>query len=146
MRRLALPISLPVVVLVGVALVAGSGCSSGSGSKSSSSTTLSPEDVLVSNAKAAEGLKSLGLLAASASKEVASGASAAAKSTVDQAWDQWLAIEGRVKQNDTGAYLEFEDALSDLRIGADEQDSAKLKQGATAIGTLVAAYVVKFPG
>ena len=70
----------------------------------------------------------------------------AAKTTVNQAWKQWLAIEGRIKKNDTGAYLEFEDALSDMRIGAEDEDAAKVKKGATAVATLIAAYLAKFPG
>ena len=103
-----------------------------------------PEDVIVSNAEVTTGLGKLGTLVGEAAAQ-ASGAAATAKSTVNQSWNQWLAIEGRIKKNDTEAYLEFEDALSDMRIGADDKDAAKVKKGSTAVAALIAAYLAKFP-
>lgn len=141
MRRLAHP--LLGLLALGLALGA---CSSSSDSKISSSiTTPAPEDILVPNAQVTSGLASLVELVGTAATQAGTSA-AAAKATVDQSWDQWLAIEGRVKQNDTSAYLEFEDALSDMRIGADEKDAAKVTKGATAVATLTTAYLAKFPG
>ena len=43
--------------------------------------------------------------------------------------EQWEAIEGRIKKNDTDAYLEFEDALSDMRIGAQDKDATQGLEG-----------------
>jgi hypothetical protein len=145
-RRLALPLSVPALVLVSGGLVFGAGCSSSdSGSKPSASTTPAPEEVLVSDAKVTAGLASLGTIVASAASQAKTNA-AAAKTSANQAAEGWEAIEGRIKKNDTSAYLEFEDALSDVRIGADEKDAAKVKKGATAIATLTAAYLAKYPG
>jgi hypothetical protein len=141
-RRCVLPFS----VLVALGLVVGAGCSAGSDPKSSpTSTSLAPEATLASNAKVTEGLKSLGLLAASASKQATSSASAA-KTSADQAAEQWRAIEGRIKKNDTSAYLEFEDALSDLRVGAQDRDAAKVARGAASIAATTSAYLAKYPG
>src|SRR4051812_16198076 len=94
------------------------GCSSDAKSGSDTTTT-SPEDHIVSDAEVTAGLAALGQLVSTASGQADTNAEAT-KATVDQAWNQWLEIEGRVKKNDTGAYLEFEDALSDMRIGADD--------------------------
>jgi hypothetical protein len=143
-RRPALPFRAPAVGLLALGLVLGAGCSSSGSSTSSTSSTLAPEDILVPNAKVTSGLASLGRLVATAATQAGTSADAA-KATVDQSWDQWLAIEGRVKKNDTGAYLEFEDALSDMRIGADEGNAAKVKKGATAVAALSTAYLAKFP-
>lgn len=141
MRILVLPLS----GLLAVGLVLGTaGCSSDSKAPPSS-TTAAPEDVLVSDAKVTAALAALGQLISTASSQAGTNAEAT-KATVDQAWNQWQAIEGRIKKNDTGAYLEFEDALSDMRIGADEKDAAKVKRGATAIAALSATYLAQFPG
>jgi hypothetical protein len=139
-RRLALPLS--ALLVLGLALGA---CSSSSDSSSSTTTTVAPEDILVPNAEVTAGLAKLGTLVAEAATQAA-GDAETAKATVDRSWTQWLAIEGRIKKNDTGAYLEFEDALSDMRIGADDDDAAKVKKGATAVVALSAAYLAKFPG
>lgn len=145
MRRSVLPFAPPALALLALGVVVATGCSSSSDSKSSSSTTLAHEDILVPNAQVTTGLASLGRLVGTAAGQADSNP-AATKATVDQAWKQWLAIEGRVKKNDTSAYLEFEDALSDMRIGADEQDAAKVKKGATAAAALSASYLARFPG
>jgi hypothetical protein len=145
-RRSPLPFRAASVGLLTVGLVAWAGCSSSSDSSSSSTTsTTAPEDHIVPNAQVTTGLAALGELVGTATTQ-ASGSADAAKATVDQAWSSWLEIEGRIKQNDTGAYLDFEDALSDMRIGADEGDAAKIKKGAAAVVTLSAAYLAKFPG
>jgi hypothetical protein len=139
-RRLALPLS----ALLALGLTLGA-CSSSSDSKGSSTTTVAPEDVLVTNAKVTAGLGKLATLVGEAATQ-ANGDADTAKATVNQSWNQWLAIEGRIKKNDTEAYLEFEDSLSDMRIGADDQDAAKVKKGATAVAALITAYLAKFPG
>ncbi len=145
MRRFPLPFRAASIGLVSLGLVAFAGCSSGSDSSSSSTTTTGPEDRVVSNAQVVTGLAALGELVGTASAQ-ASGSAGAAKATVDEAWNQWLDIEGRIKKNDTASYLDFEDALSDMRIGADEGQAAKIKKGATAVVALTAAYLAKFPG
>jgi hypothetical protein len=145
-RRPALPFRAASIGILSLGLVAFAGCSSSSDSGSSSTTsTTAPEDHIVSDAEVTSGLAALGTLVATASTQAA-GSADAAKATVDQSWNQWLEIEGTIKKNDTGAYLDFEDALSDMRIGADEGDAAKIKKGATAVAALSAAYLAKFPG
>jgi hypothetical protein len=140
-RRIAFLLS--TLLVLGLALGA---CSSSSDSKSSAtSTTVAPEDILVSNAEVTAGLGKLGPLVGEAATQ-ATGDTKTAKATVNQSWNQWLAIEGRIKKNDTEAYLEFEDALSDMRIGADDENAAKVKKGSTAVVALIAAYLAKFPG
>jgi hypothetical protein len=145
-RRAALPLSVPVLGLVTLGLVLGSGCSSSSGSMgSSSSTTRAPEDVLVSDAKVATGLAALEGLARKASSEAKTNPQAA-KQPATQAHAQWARIEGRVKKNDADAYLQFEDALSNLTVGADNQDAAKVVKGATGVAAAAVAYLAKYPG
>jgi hypothetical protein len=143
-RRLALPLGGPLVGLLGLGLVLGTGCSS-SDSVSSSSTTRAPEENLVSNAKVVSGLAALQRLARTAATQAPTDA-AEAKKTTDQLEPQWAKIEGRIKKNDADAYLAFEDALTDLKVGADDQDAAKVAKGATAVAAAAAAYLAKYPG
>ena len=145
MRRLPLPVSGPLVAVVALGLLAGAGCSSSGSKPSSSSTTSAPEDRVVSNAEVTQGLASLATLAASAASQAETNATAA-KSAASQVVEQWEKIEGRIKKNDTDAYLKFEDALSDLRTGVQDRDATKAAKGATAIATISAAYLAKFPG
>jgi hypothetical protein len=141
LRTAAVAASLACVVLVGA------GCSSSSSSDDGKATptTKAPEDVLVPNAEVTIGLNNLRAQVAQAKSEAASGA-ATVQQTVDDAWSQWLKIEGRVKKNDTGAYLQFEDALSDMRIGAQEDERAKVEKGATSVDALITSYLADFPG
>jgi hypothetical protein len=143
-RRLASPISVLAAGLLALGLVL-AGCSSSSDSKSSTSTSLAPEDILVSNAEVTTGLGNLNDLLAQAASQVSTNASAA-KATANQAAEQWEAIEGRIKKNDTDAYLKFEDSLSDLRTGAQDKDATKVAKAATSIAAISAAYLAKFPG
>jgi hypothetical protein len=131
-------------LLLGVVVLT-AGCSSSSSGGGSTTTSRAPEEVVVTNAEAAAGLATLGRLVADASSAAASG-SGTVEAAVDDVWEQWEKIEGRVKQNDTGAYLEFEDALSDMRTGAKDDDAAKVQKGATAVTALIAGYLAKFPG
>jgi hypothetical protein len=145
-RRPALPARGSAIVLLTLGLVLGAGCSSSSDSKSSSENTApAPEDVLVSNAKVTAGLATLGTLVATTATQAKTDATAA-KATATQASEQWEAIEGRIKKNDTSAYLEFEDALSDIRTGAADKDGAKVAKAAESIATITSAYLAKFPG
>jgi hypothetical protein len=130
--------------LAGIVLI-GAGCSSSSDDAKPTVSTKAPEDVLVPNAQVTAGLNDLRSLVAQAKSEAAAGASTVQK-TVDDAWSQWVAIEGRVKKNDTGAYLEFEDALSDMRIGAQEDEPAKIQKGAQSVDALITSYLADFPG
>jgi hypothetical protein len=145
LRRLALPLRGPVVGLLAVGVLVGAGCSSSSDSKGDSTTTTVPEDVLVSDAQVASGLAKLGTIAAGAAGEVAAD-SPEAKSIGDRAENEWKQIEGRIKKNDTSAYLEFEDALSDLRTGASDGDTAKVRRGAAAIALGITSYLKRYPG
>jgi hypothetical protein len=141
LRTAAVAASLACTVVVGA------GCSSSSSSDDakSTTTTLAPEDILVPNAEVTAGLNNLRTLVAQAKTEAASKASTVGQ-TVDDSWSQWLKIEGRIKKNDTGAYLEFEDALSDMRIGAQEDEPAKVEKGATSVDALITSYLADFPG
>ena len=145
MRRLSLPLRGPLVGAMALGLVLVAGCSSSSDSSSSTSTTKAPEDVLVTNAKVTAGLASLGTLVRTAASQAKTDP-AAAQATMNQASEQWEAIEGRIKKNDTDAYLQFEDALSDLRVGAQDQDATKVAKGARNLATIAAAYLAKFAG
>lgn len=146
MQRLVLPLSAPAVGLLALGLVIGTGCSSSSDSKSSSSsTTRAPEDILVSDAKVATGLASLQSLVRRAASEAETDPEAA-KQTAEEAHEQWEDIEGRIKKNDTDAYLQFEDALSDVNVGADDEDAAKVAKGATGVLVATTAYLAKYPG
>lgn len=135
----ALALSLLLVTAIGT------GCSSSPDSGGSTTTTKAPEDILVSNAEVTAGLTSLRALVAQASSEAKAGTETV-ESTVDDSWSQWLKIEGRIKKNDTGAYLEFEDALSDMRVGAQEGENAKITKGANSIDALITSYLASFPG
>jgi hypothetical protein len=137
LRTAAVAASLACVVL------AGAGCSSSDDAKATT-TTKAPEDILVPNAEVTTGLNNLRALVAQAKSEASAGASTA-QQTVDDSWSQWLEIEGRIKKNDTGAYLEFEDALSDMRIGAQEDEPAKIEKGATSVDALITSYLADFP-
>lgn len=140
LRTVAVAASLAAVVLVGA------GCSSSSSDDAKSTvTTKAPEDILVPNAEVTTGLNNLRTLVAQAKTEAAAKASAV-EQTVDDSWNQWLKIEGRIKKNDTGAYLEFEDALSDMRIGAQENEPAKVEKGAQSVDALITSYLADFPG
>jgi hypothetical protein len=140
LRTVAVAASLAGVLLVGA------GCSSSSsGDAKSTSTTVAPEDILVPNAEVTTGLGNLRTLVAQAKTEAAAKASTV-EQTVDDSWNQWLKIEGRIKKNDTGAYLEFEDALSDMRIGAQEDEPAKVQKGAQSVDALITSYLADFPG
>ena len=146
MRRVAVPLSASLLGVLSLGLVLGTGCSSSSDSTSSStSTTRAPEDILVSNAEVTAGLATLQDLVRTAATEAKTDAEAA-KQTAEQAHEQWEDIEGRIKKNDTAAYLEFEDALSDINVGADDEDIAKVAKGATGVVTAAAAYLAKYPG
>jgi hypothetical protein len=144
-RRLALPLSGPLVGLLGLGLVLGTGCSSSDSKSSSSSTTRAPEEILVADSQVVTGLASLKRLARTAATEARTDAEAA-KQTADQAHEQWEDIEGRIKKNDSDAYLAFEDALSELKVGAADQNAAKIAKGATAVAAAAAAYLAKYPG
>ena len=74
------------------------------------------------------GLATLGGLVKTAAQEARTDPTAA-KATADEAEQQWQKIEGRIKKNDTGAYLEFEDGLSDVRTGASEKDADRAAKG-----------------
>jgi hypothetical protein len=138
MRPSARIAALVVVTALGVAA-----CSSSSGSDATStSTTRAPEDVIVSNAEAAAGLATLREIVGKAKTDAAAPNIG---SVADDAWEHWEKIEGRVKANDTGAYLEFEDALSDLRTGAKNDDTAKVQRGATTIDGLITKYLAQHP-
>lgn len=139
------PPALAVSLLLATAI--GAGCSSSSSSDvgGSTSTTKAPEEILVPNAQVTAGLTSLRSLVARASTE-ANADSTTVESTVDDAWSQWLEIEGRIRKNDTGAYLEFEDALSDVRVGAKDGDNDKVTKGASSVDALITSYLASFPG
>lgn len=145
MRRPAFPLSLPAVALLSLGLVLGAGCSSSSDSSGSPSTTKAPEDVLVADAKVTAGLATLATLVGTAATQARTDATAA-RATATQASEQWQAIEGQIKKNDTDAYLKLEDALSDVRTGAADKDAAKVGKAATSIAGITAAYLAKFPG
>jgi hypothetical protein len=139
LRTAAVAASLALALL-------GAGCSSSSSDGSKATvTTKAPEEILVSNAQVTSGLNHLRTLVAQAKSEASAKSSTVAK-TVDDAWSQWVAIEGRIKKNDTGAYLEFEDALSDMRVGAQEDEPAKVQKGATSVDSLITSYLADFPG
>jgi hypothetical protein len=140
LRTAAVAASLAFAVLLGA------GCSSSSSDDGKSTvTTKAPEDILVPDAQVTTGLNNLRSLVAQAKSEAAAKASTVQQS-VDDAWSQWLKIEGRIKKNDTGAYLEFEDALSDMRIGAQEDEPAKVQKGAQSVDALITSYLADFPG
>jgi len=141
-RRPTLPQRGALTALVAFGLVVGvTACSSSSSdSKSDSTTTKAPEEILVSNAAVTTGLADLGRVVTSA----ATGQPT--KSAGDAAEQQWQKIEGRIKQNDTNAYLAFEDGLSDLRSGAESGDASKVRKGAAAIAAATSAYLAKYPG
>jgi hypothetical protein len=139
-----------VVGFLVLGLVIGAGCSSSSDSKSdskasASTTTRAPEDILVSDAKVASGLASLEGLVISASRDAMTNWNTAKKTAVE-AHEQWEKIEGRIKKNDTDAYLQFEDALSDLNVGADDQDAEKVAKGAAGVVAAAKVYISKYPG
>jgi hypothetical protein len=132
------------VLPIAVALTLGAAACASSGSDAKSTpTTQAPEDVLVSNAVAAAGLANLRTIVG---KVQSDPAAPNISSVADAAWAQWIKVEGRVKKNDTGAYLDFEDALSDLRTGAQDGVDAKVQKGATALEEQIRTYLDRFPG
>jgi hypothetical protein len=140
LRTAALAASLASVVLLGA------GCSSSSADDAKpAAATKAPEDVLVPNSEVTTGLNNLRAQVAQAKTEAAADASSV-KQTVDDAWSQWEEIEGRVKKNDTGAYLKFEDALSDMRVGAQDGEASKVQKGAESVDAAITSYLADFPG
>lgn len=150
MRLQSAPAAVLLSGLLAGGVLVGSACSSSSSGSSDATTSTSraaeaPEDVLVPNSQVASGLANLGALVAQAGAQARAGADTV-KDTVNEAWEQWEKVEGRIKKNDTSAYLEFEDALSDMRVGAQDGDAAKVQKGATTIAGLITSYLGQFPG
>jgi hypothetical protein len=140
LRTAAVAASLTTVVLLGA------GCSSSSSDDAKpAASTKAPEDVLVSNSEVTTGLNNLRAQVAQAKTEADAGASTV-KQTVDDAWSQWEDIEGRIKKNDTGAYLKFEDALSDMRVGVQDGEASKVQKGAQSVDAAITSYLADFPG
>ena len=147
-RLLGSPQRLTLVGLLVGGLLLGAGCGSSSSSSGTSPSTAAekaPEDVLVPNAEVTTGLASLAGLVKTAAEEAKTDTTAA-KATADDVEQQWQKIEGRIKKNDTGAYLEFEDGLSDVRTGASEGDATRAAKGAAAVAVATTAYLAKYPG
>jgi hypothetical protein len=136
---------LALLVASGLLLGAAACSSSSPSGGGTSTTTVAPEDVLVPNARVTAGLATLGTLVARAGAEAQAGADTV-RATVDDAWSQWLEIEGRIKKNDTGAYLKFEDALSDMRVGAQDGEASKVQKGAQSVDAAITSYLADFPG
>jgi hypothetical protein len=133
------------VLAAGLVLGAGCGSSSSSSGTSPSTSTKAPEDILVPDAEVTTGLATLGELTQTAGTQAKTDATAA-KASADAVEEQWQTIEGRIKKNDTSAYLAFEDGLSDVRTGASEGDATRAAKGVAAVAAATTAYLAKYPG
>src|SRR4051794_2969330 len=87
-------VTIAAIVLAATSLAAsGSACSSSTSSGSITTSTTSPEDRISSDAEVATGLAAIQTLTPQAVQQLTSD-QAAAKKTVEQAYDAWYEIEG----------------------------------------------------
>jgi hypothetical protein len=103
-----------------------------------STSTAAPEDHIAPDAEVAAGLvklKAVGATVAAAADGDAAKKAAAGLEPV------WQPIEGTVKKNEGGIYLDVEDSFQRLESG--NLDNAK--KGAQALNTAVDAYLAKHP-
>jgi hypothetical protein len=103
-----------------------------------STSTAAPEDHIAPDAEVAAGLvklKAVGATIAAAADGDAAKKAAAGLEPV------WQPIEGTVKKNENGIYLDVEDSFQRLESG--NLDNAK--KGARALSAAVDAYLAKHP-
>ncbi len=110
-----------------------------------SSDTTSPEEVIVSDAEVAAGIAELDDQIALAVTTLPTD-QAEATAVVDQLYDTWYGIEGRIKQNSTDLYLDMEDGLGAVKNGVDQNDAEKAQKGSTAFSAAASTYLQQWPG
>jgi hypothetical protein len=100
---------------------------------------------MLSDAEVAQGLKDVRDLAGRAQTLLASDPAGAA-AAVEQMYQRWYQFEGTVRKTDKSLYLDMEDALTKIRRGVDQRDTAKIGTGVTDLGAKIGAYLAAHPG
>ena len=139
--RLRVPLA---AALVGATLLAITACSDDpSTTTASSSSSPAPEDVIVSAAEVAAGLRQLTTIA---NQVVAAGTdNAKAKAAVEQMEPIWQHVEGAVRKNDLDVYVQIEEDLV-LIAKAENGDADTAKRGADDLQTQIDQYLASYPG
>jgi 2-oxoglutarate dehydrogenase E2 component (dihydrolipoamide succinyltransferase) len=96
-------------------------------------------------ATVAKGLAGV-LHAAAEVAEYAGTDKAKAQKEWDEAHETWEGIENTIRANDKDAYIEFEDALDQLKAAATAGDAKKAEAASGALAKASEAYLAKFPG
>src|SRR5262249_53544246 len=114
--RLTHRLLLAGAVLLPVGLVGLVACGSSSGSSSEQTEAESEQTegtAIVPGSQVSAGLTDLGKDGAAVVAKVTAGQDAS--SDVDEMDEKWESIEGTIRKNDAALYLDFEDALANLR-------------------------------
>lgn len=137
---------LAVAAVLAVAAMTAAGCGGGSGGDGGEkgTRTTTPEERIVPDSQVTAGIATLEEQAGRVESLVATDPAAAEKVAAD-AQEHWLTFEGTVKKNETDMYLRFEDALSDLNLGAQKGSVEQVKRGATDLRQVAADYLAARP-
>lgn len=136
---------LAAVAVLAVAASAVTGCGGGSDDGAAKgTTTTAPEERIVPDSVVTAGLATLKGQAAEAESLIATDPVAAEKAAA-AAQETWLGFEGTVKKNETDMYLRFEDALSDLNLGAQKGSVEQVKRGAADLRATAGDYLAAHP-
>ncbi len=143
-NRFGISAAVPTVAVLAVALVlAACGGDSGGGSGKATSTT-APEERIVPDSEVTAGLATLEEQAAEVESLVGTDPAAAEKAA-EAAHETWEGIEGTIKKNEQDLYLRFEDALSDLNLGAQKGAAEQVKRGAADLHRAADDYRAAHP-
>ncbi len=132
------------------AVLAVAGCGGGgsdggdSGGGGGATRTTTPEERIVPDSEVTAGLATLQRQAEEAESLVATDPAAAEKAA-GAAHETWEGIEGTIKKNETDMYLRFEDALSDLNLGAQKGDVEQAQRGARDLRETASDYLAAHP-
>jgi hypothetical protein len=136
------------VALLLALIVGGVACGSDSNKDAKSQDAKSeqaPEDLRAPAAAVNAGLGKIDALVAKVGLTAGTDAKAA-KEQAQGIEALWQPIEGTIRQNDSDAYIRFEDDFAALEKAAEAGDGGKAQQTATDVSDAVKAYLAKFPG
>lgn len=115
-----------------------------SGVNAEVSASLAPEDVRASASEVAIGLGKIIALSAKVAATASTDKDTAKQAAADIE-PIWYSVEGTVKENDSEAYLTFEDNFAILVNAAADGDSAKALTASSSVNATVKAYLLKHP-
>ena len=136
--------SSPVVGVVVVLALSGvlGGCGSSSGSAGSDTTNAKQTYALLPPSEVAAAMPKVMTLA----KAATASEKGEAKEKVREFLDAWYAVEGSIRKTDQSAYLDMEDALAQITLGAEKGDAKKAAAGLATFEPLVASYLAAQAG